>query len=405
MATSSLAPATPRRHVPNARRLAAINSSLKAAIGRCCGQAFETFALAQIDILQADANFREEEPMFTNTGEQAPDNKLWQTFDNYISDEPNKVVKKPVTIMADVKMGLAALLVGIADLVNEAGTDLGSLAGARWREANIVRLMLAATASSSHVLRADPLCRELNYPQALRQKFEALVTVKSLVDPGGAILNLFLGFIKVIAWYAAVFAYEQGHYTLNRVNLFGIIALMEAGFPEKEAPVVRDVLSLMRERWSAAIQAGPSRAKKQVKVTAKPSESGAEPPEPAAEPLKQAAKQAAMPSEQAEPVTKEAAKKPKKPKQAAKPPEQAAKQLEQTAKQLEPAAEQLEPAAEQFEPAAKHLKQVAKQVAKQPEHAKKAPSLEAALSGANVDLSHSLNYDILLAEINSGGAL
>jgi len=395
-----MALATPRRHVPNARKLAMINTGLSTAIGRYCGQAFETFTLAQIQILQGDADFREEELMFDNTGKQTSD-KHWQTFANHISNEPNKAVKKPVTIMVDVKMGLAALLIGIADLVNEAGSDLGALAGVRWREANIVRLMLAATALSSHVLRAEPLCRELNYPQLLRQKFEALVNTKPLVDSGGAILNLFLRFIKVIAWHAAVIAYEQGRYTLNRVNLFGIIASMEASFPEKEAPVVRDVLSLMRtqlEVWAATLRAGSNRAKKKVKVTAKLPEPAAEQAEPAAELPEPTTEQAEPTTEQAEPTTKQAKQAAKQAKQAAKPPEPTAKQPEQAAKQAKQATNQFKPAAKHFEPAAEHLKQ-------QPEHSKKTPNVKVALLGANEDLSHSLNYDTLLAEINSGAAL
>lgn len=316
-------PATPRKHVPDARKLTTTSGSLRDAIAGCCGKAVATFALAEIAVLQADADFREEEPMFDNDGEHAPD-KPWQTFDNLVADEPDKAVTQPITVMTDVKMALAALLVGVADLVNKVGKlpavdPLGHLARASWREANIVQLMLATTARARHLLRADPLCRELDYPLVFRQKFEALVASKALVDPGAdAISRLFLDFIKVVAWHAAVRAYEQERLTLNRVTFFGILASMEAGLSEEESPVVRDVLNLVRtqiETWEAAVAAAKAKkaAAKKADAPAKKPAALAKKAEPAAEakvesaaPAAEAAKPAAAaPKPAAAPVAPE----------------------------------------------------------------------------------------------------
>ena len=383
-------PATPRKHVPDARRLTTTSGSLRDAIAGCCGKAVATFALAQIAVLQADANLREEEPMFDNDSEHAPD-KLWQTFDNLVADEPDKAVTQPITVMTDVKMALAALLVGAADLVNQVGKlpavdPLGHLARTSWREANIVRLMLATTARARHLLRADPLCRELDYPLVFRQKFEALVASKTLVDPGAdAISRLFLDFIKVVAWHAAVRAYEQERLTLNRVTFFGTLASMEASLSEEESPVVRDVLNLVRtqiEAWEVAV--AQAKAKKPAAKKAAPAK------KPAAAPAK---KPAAAPAKKAEPAE-------------AKAPEAKAPAPEAKADlPADPAAAVVPPAAElteaKAEPAA--APKAAPKAAAKPA-APKAAAAAAPKAAAKppAPVAPELDYDNLLAEINDG---
>jgi hypothetical protein len=364
-------PATPRKSVPDARKLTT-SGSLRDAIASCCGKAVVTFALASIAVLQADADIREEELMFDNEGEHAPD-KPWQTFGNLVADEPNKAVTQPITVMTDVKMALAALLVGVADLVDKEGKlpavdPLGHLASAPWREANIVQLMLATTVRARHLLRHDPLCRELNYPFEFRRKFEALVASKTLVDPyADAISRLFLDFIKVIAWHAAARAYEQARltpnrcFTLNHVTFFGILASMEASLSKEESPVVRDVLNLVRTQIGSWKE-GVAQAKK-----------------------------LAAPAKKAKPAA---------PAQKAKPAAPARK-LAAPAKKAEPAAP-----AKKAEPAAPAKKAApaapAKKAAPAAEAGQPATPKTAAVFGVAAPVAPELDYDNLLAEINDG---
>jgi hypothetical protein len=268
------------RHVPNGRELAAIDKSLRESLTRNIKSAVLAFSLAKIAGLQADGHARGEAVQFDNDCVHAPA-RSWQSFDNLIADDPIKSVKQPITVTNDVKMGLAVLFTRVADLINEVGKPsrgvdpLEHLVGAPWCEAKIVQFMRSAVASARHLLRADPLCRNLEYDQGFRLKLEGLVDSKALITPGAdSISQLFLDFIKVVAWHAAVRAYEQEHLTLNRITFYSILASMEAGLPPADTPVVRDVLSLVRaqvEKWGAAVAAAkkPVAAKKPAAAKAK----------------------------------------------------------------------------------------------------------------------------------------
>jgi hypothetical protein len=263
--------ADPRRCIPNARTLATMNDTLRNKIGSCCGKAITTFALAAIAVFQDRARDRGEAPMLDNLGARAPD-KRWQTFSNLTAAEPNKPVTQPVTVTVDVKIALTALFVRTAELVERVGKlpaadPLSNLAEAPWQEADIIKLMLKTT-RARHIMRADPLCRELLYPLAFRKNIEALTSIRSLNDLGAAeVPQLFLDFIKVIAWHAAVRAYEHEHLTINRATFYSILASMEAGLSEDDALVVRNVLSFVRVQnglWDTAV--AQAKAKKQIVV-------------------------------------------------------------------------------------------------------------------------------------------
>jgi len=280
-------PATPRKRVPGARNLVTTGAGVRDAVAACAGRALTTFALAQIAVLQADANNREELPRLDNESDSAPA-KPWQTFDNLISDDPEKATTAPVTIATEVKMGCAVLLVAVADLANHRkklppADPLGPLGQAAWREANVVRLMTAATARMRHLLRRDPLCRDLDYPMVFRQKFEAIVASKAYVDPGAdQVARLFVDFLKALAWYAGVHAYEGEHLTLNAVTFYSFLASLAAVVPEEDEPVVRDVLSLVQDQvgqWSAA-RAQAAAAKKRPAPKRAPARAAAKPKAP-----------------------------------------------------------------------------------------------------------------------------
>lgn len=243
--------------VPNARRLSAIGSSVRDAIAATCGKAIVTFTLAQIKILQMDANVREEELMFDNDNAQRVPDKPWQTFDNLVSDDPVKVVANPITVSTDVKIALTSMYVGIADLVEHLGSlsqePSEQLSTSKWREANIVRVMHASSKHMRHLLNTTPLSRELDYVHVFQRQFKSLVSSKIVEDPGSdTIARLFLNFIKVIAWHTAARAYESEHLTLNRTTFFSILASLQSMVADID---VRDVLYLVRlqvETWESS---------------------------------------------------------------------------------------------------------------------------------------------------------
>jgi hypothetical protein len=253
--TPSTANAAPKTvicgHVDEAHALSALEEKYRNSTAACIGNALATFALAEIAILQKDSDAREEVPMFV--GDDDETDRPWQTFDNITSDEPDKKVTSPITVMNDVKMGLLAMFFGVADLANASSLDsissLRDLADEPYLEARAARLMLSATNSAKHLLAAHPLNRDAGFTKTLRTKFEEALEDKSRVDPGSSDIALvFLEFIKVIAWHAGVRAYEEGRLTLNWDTFKGILASLEASLPEEDGPAVRDTLSLVRDR-------------------------------------------------------------------------------------------------------------------------------------------------------------
>jgi hypothetical protein len=246
-------PVTPRKCVASARNLTTASSGVITATSNVVGGALVAYALAQIQLLQADSEFREEPSQFDNS--LIPDDeKIWQTFANITAKDPEKGVKVPVTVTTDVKVAMTSLFIATADLINAKGKmpavdPLADLSAAHSREANIIRLMTAISAHMRPLLLADPMNRDLSYPGIFRQKLEALVTSKAFIDPGSEdVARMFLDFIKSVAWHVGIRAYEHGHLTLNRMTFFSIIASMEASLSEADAPVVRDVLSYMRDQ-------------------------------------------------------------------------------------------------------------------------------------------------------------
>ena len=234
-------PATPRERVPGARCVVGEVALIKGDANCCgdasyCGKAVTTFALAAIADLQADSSARGDVP-----GVLSADG--WQSFGDLVAGDAAGARRLPVTVTPGVKTALAALFLGVADLAR--GGDMS----APWREANIVRLMRAVGARARHLLRLPTLSRMLDFPQVFRQRFGARGVPESLTT---LCAQLFLNFVKIIAWHAAVRAYEQRErFTLNLGAFFGLLASMEASLSEDEAPVVRDVLNLVRAQTDA----------------------------------------------------------------------------------------------------------------------------------------------------------
>lgn len=248
-----------RKISAGARTLVTVSPALRDSLAAAVGRALTTFTLARIAVLQADSHRREEVVGFDNDD---PAEKPWQTFDNLINTEPVKGTKSPVTVTTETKLAVTALLIATADATNAYGKlpavdAVAALSGAANREANVVSVMAGAALAAAEVLRAAPLDRDLSFLTTFRVKFEALVSAKSLVDPGASqIARMFVDFLKVVGWHAGTAAYESGHITLNRNTLFTIIASLETAVGARAAPAVRDVLSYMRDqlvRWEAAV--------------------------------------------------------------------------------------------------------------------------------------------------------
>ncbi len=331
-------PATPRKRVAHYRTLVASSAGIRDAIAGCVGKSIVTYGLAQIQVLQGDSNLREETIRFDNDNESedVPD-RPWQTFDNIVSDVPEKNVTCPITVATDVKLSLAILYIGIADLINGTGKmaaveSLQALIRTDHRESNIIQFIDAVVTQMRHLFVRDPLNRDLGYPLVFRQKLEALVSAKTMVDPGAEIISrLYVEFLKAISWHAAVIAYEQGHLTLNRATLFSIIAQMEAIVPAAHAPAVRDVLNLMRteiEAWetsNATIKEAQKKKMAAKKAGTKGAAPGAKPAAPGAKPAAPGAKPAAPGAKPAAPGAKPAAPSAKPAAPSAKPAASGAK--------------------------------------------------------------------------------
>jgi hypothetical protein len=241
------------------RTIVTMPAGIRDALCDTAGKAVHAFVLAQIKVLQADAAKRGETPMFDNT-RLALGERPWQTFEAYIADRPKKAAPAPaapVTVMTDAKLGLACLLVAIADLINAHGKlpaadPVGALVASAAPEAAVVRLMVAAAERMRSHLGTTPLDRDLGYPAAFRQKLEALVSTKDYIDPGAeALTRLYVDFLKVVAWHVAVDAYEHEHLTLNRNAFCAVLARLDAVVCGAGGACARRVLGGVRAQFMA----------------------------------------------------------------------------------------------------------------------------------------------------------
>ena len=233
------------------------------SISELMGKILMTFVHAAVVTFQRDSIAREEVPKFDEAEE---DGTVWQTFDDFVNAVPRGTSKQPVTISTDVKHVFAGLFAGVAGLINRVGklpaAPVAHLKESGVEGATIIALMSSVVTQGAHLLRADPICRELNYPHALRVKLETLVESKAFIDPGAdEIVRLFLGFLKVVAWHAAAHAYERDRLTFNRSELLCTIASMGSTIPEDG--VVREVLSIVRTSlgtWDMTVAAAKDAA-------------------------------------------------------------------------------------------------------------------------------------------------
>lgn len=258
-------------------RLTGFSRAICENTAACAGKALLEFSLAAIANLQGQSVEREEVPQFTEKNEKG---KAWMSFDHVIEGGSDRSFVRPVTVSTDVKIGLTAVLFAVVNLAGARGAKVPSdnpaaaLAARPYREASFVRVMLGATARMAHVLLREPLNRELSYPLVFSQKLNALVNKACLVDPGTtAVARLYMSFIKVIAWFAAVRAYESGHLTINREVFYTVFASLEAVVPEDVAADVPVSLAYIKaevDAWELAAAQAKAAAKAPAKKPTAP---------------------------------------------------------------------------------------------------------------------------------------
>lgn len=292
------------------RSVLSMSESIRGATFKQIGDALVSFTLAEISILQQYDADHEMTPMFDNTF-IPDDEKGWQTFENLISVAPDKNVSTPITVMTDAKVCLTALFVATADLINSFGKlpaeePIKALCACKSEEATLVRFMAGAVEHMQPHLRKSPLSRDLDYNSVFRHKLEALVASKNLVDPGAdQVSHLFVDFLKVVAWRAALRTYECEHLTLNRAALLDIMAGLEASVPTAVIETVRPSINFARaqlSKWDHSLlaskvksppkkasQGAPAKAATKPPVKAKTPTKAVTPPKAAAVPAKAAA--------------------------------------------------------------------------------------------------------------------
>ncbi len=264
-------------HPGCSRLIGELSDSTRRGTAALLGRALVTYSLAQVQARQADDDRHECPHRLDNSLAD----KHWQTFSNLISDSPDKDVTQPVTVATDVKVGLAAMLLGVADLISvsgpvppEAYSPLEWLAARPRREAAILRLMIDSTSQLSHLLRADPLSYDLDFPEAIRLRLEALLRVSlprapkqktPFVALHHAVAVLVLNWVRALGWFAGNRVYESEHLCCNRDVFMELVAGFAAVVPPASAGSAGVVGRFLRDQldsWDRALAKGKLLAKK-----------------------------------------------------------------------------------------------------------------------------------------------
>ncbi len=190
------------------------------------------------------------DPAEANKGERS-----WDSIDNQIAEDPEKLVTPPVRITPAMCTPLAALFVDVVNLVNATGKlrgdrPLTTLVNATDHDQSaVLRAMLAVTERMAHLMHGGFMSREFGCPDVFEQKLAVLVARRSDVDPGGnALAALFYHFIKCVGWHIAHACWEQKHYVFNEDALHVLLATFEAVVPDDD----REALAVLRRRVRSA---------------------------------------------------------------------------------------------------------------------------------------------------------
>lgn len=165
---------------------------------------------------------------------------VYDTFENSLSEEPVKGLKRPLTVMEDAKILLVACFASLVSVVNDVGALPANgvkdfLVNARAAHAAPVRFMVYTAETMWPHITAGSLSRDLDSVECFRAKIEALVQTKAHVDPGAEELaRIFIRFLKCVAWATANFAVESkvtlnGKFLRSVFRTFGALPNVDAG--------------------------------------------------------------------------------------------------------------------------------------------------------------------------------
>lgn len=268
--------------------LASMPSSIRAALQRNIKDCLYGAGLARVADLQeaftGDGEFK------FNPDEIVKNGKPWDTLTNQTMPEPDTKIVHVMTVSTDASIVLVAPITAIVNIVNSIGRlnaadPIKSLTDSGKDEAGIVAAMVAITTQMEKHISTENMQRDFNYVTTFRRKLDALVSNKSLLDPGGdAIARLYLNFLKCIGWFAGNAAWEvkaaDKGLTFNLELAYRILSDMRACVPDDSVEVLlpyikgqMTIYTTKAEMDEAALQAKKraAEAKKSVakKSTAK----------------------------------------------------------------------------------------------------------------------------------------
>jgi len=185
----------------------------------------------------------------------------YDSFDNVVSDEPVKRLKRPIVVMRDAKTLLASLFATIVSVVNEGGrvpaaNIKGHLVNVDALRKDQVSFMVFVAEAMWPLITSGRLDRELDATAAFRSKIEALVTTKAYVEASsGELARIFVRFLKCVAWATANFHVEH-RVTMNAWFLKGLVrnfgALHEVAYDELMSEFFRGQIEWVRVNDTAA---------------------------------------------------------------------------------------------------------------------------------------------------------
>jgi len=246
--------------VSNARQL--IDASVRPTcikLAKIIGEAFNRFVVAQIAQINDIVDQYEGEPAFDD--DELKDGKVYQTFENITSVTPGSA-KQPVTLTTEARMIIAALVLGIADLINNSDdvspTDpLTEIAEQGAQQSAIIRTMLCSIESSREHLNMEYLSRDFDYPSEIGKHIEQLVDATHNSRAYVAVISTtVIDFIKVVALFAATRGYVFNKLTVNSKELQATISMMGIFLPKGESSITQDVTMYINQQmimWNSVI--------------------------------------------------------------------------------------------------------------------------------------------------------
>lgn len=214
------------------------------------------YTLARLKELQESVDA--DEAKFTE--EQKKKDTPWDTFDNLLvelaEDEKKKKIARPVNMRADAAAAVAVPFAVICSLIRKMGklgvaNPLKKMSEFEAPEAEVVKTLVTITTKmKEHISNANTMGVGRGYKESLLVSLVATVTHKTAVDPGGdVVVNLFLDFIRCMAWNIGNTVWENKDgtkcLTFNFELAVRLIANMKMLVP---GTGVADMLRVIREQ-------------------------------------------------------------------------------------------------------------------------------------------------------------